>query len=194
MFYRFVMHIARFLLFFFIRLKAVGTENIIMDGGVIFAANHKSWLDPVVVAVSSPRKIAFMSKKELFKNKIVAYFLKSLGAFPVNRGKGDIGAIKTGMTILNQGQVLMIFPEGKRLKKGESVPAKPGVALFATHNRVPVIPILIDGDFGFMKKITVIFGKPICFDEYYDQKLKSEQLTELSQNILDTVYALKENK
>ena len=194
MFYRFAVALARIFLFFVFRIKTVGNENEIENGGIIYAANHMSCYDPVVIAATSKRQIAFMGKKELFKFKPFGYILKSLGAFPVNRGKGDIGAVKTGLNILKQEKVMMLFPEGKRISKGEIVPAKPGVAMFATHAKVPVLPIKICGDYKFMHKIKVIYGKPIYFDEYYDQKLGSEKLTELSQKILDNIYSLEESE
>lgn len=190
MFYRFVLAIARFLLLFFFRIETVGIENVPKIGGVIYAANHKSCYDPIVIAASSKRQLTFMGKKELFKFKPFGYILKSLGAFPVNRGKGDIGAVKTGLTILKQEKVMMIFPEGKRVDEDEKVPAKPGVAMFAIHAMVPVVPIKIEGKYRFMHKIRIIFGKPISFDEFYGKKLTSEELQALSQNILDTIYAL----
>ncbi|MBR4720411.1 MAG: 1-acyl-sn-glycerol-3-phosphate acyltransferase [Clostridia bacterium] len=194
MFYRFAVTLARIYLFFVFRIKAVGNENEIKSGGIIYAANHRSCYDPVVIAATSKRQIAFMGKKELFKFKPFGYILKSLGAFPVNRGKGDIGAVKTGLSILKQDKVMMLFPEGKRIDKDEIVPAKPGVAMFATHAKVPVLPIKICGEYKFMHKITVIYGKPIYLDEYYDQKLSSEKLTELSQEILDKIYSLEESE
>ena len=190
MFYRFAVCLARIFLFFAFRIETVGSENELKSGGVIYAANHMSCYDPVVIAATSKRQISFMGKKELFKFKPFGYILKSLGAFPVNRGKGDIGAVKTGLSILKQEKVMMLFPEGKRIDKGEIVPAKPGVAMFATHAKVPVTPIEICGEYKFMHKLKVIYGKPIYLDEYYDRKLSSEELTEISQNILDTIYAL----
>ena len=190
MFYRCVVSIARFLLLFMFRIKTVGIENVPKSGGVIYAANHKSCYDPIVIAATSKRQLTFMGKKELFKFKPFGYILKSLGAFPVNRGKGDVGAVKTGLTILKQEKVMMIFPEGKRINKGEVVPAKPGVAMFAIHAKVPVMPIKIEGEYRFMHRIKIIYGKPMYFDEYYGQKLSSEKLQELSQNILDTIYGL----
>lgn len=194
MFYRFVVTLTKIFLFFAFRIETVGRENEIKSGGVIYAANHKSCYDPPVIAATSKRQIAFMGKKELFKFKPFGFILKSLGAFPVNRGKGDIGAVKTGLNILKQEKVMMLFPEGKRIDKGEIVPAKPGVAMFAIHAKVPVLPIKICGEYKFMHKIKVIYGKPIYLDEYYGQKLSSEKLTELSQSILDTIYSLEETK
>lgn len=194
MFYNFVKGLIRFLMFFFIRIESVGAENVISEGGVIYAANHKAWLDPFVVAATSPRNLTFMAKKELFENKILGFFLKKMGSFPVNRGKGDLAAVKTALTILKEGKVMMIFPEGTRVKKGESVAAKPGVAMFATHAKVPIIPINISGDYGFMKKITVFYGKPVSFEEYYGQKLPTDKLKELSQELMDNIYALEATK
>ena len=194
MFYKIAVALMRVFLFFAFRVKAVGRENEIEDGGIIYAANHMSCYDPLVIAATSRRQISFMGKKELFKFKPFGYILKSLGAFPVNRGKGDIGAVKTGLSILKQERVMMLFPEGKRIDKGEIVPAKPGVAMFAMHAKVPVMPIKICGEYKFMHKIKVIYGKPIYLDEYYDQKLSSEKLTEISQEILDTIYALEDSK
>ena len=190
MFYKIAIALMRFFLFFIFRIEAVGQENAIENGGVVYAANHKSCYDPIVIAATSKRRMTFMAKKELFKFKPFGRILKSLGAFPVNRGKGDVGAVKTGLTILKQEKVMMIFPEGKRVDKGEIVPAKPGVAMFAIHAKVPVMPIMIEGEYKFMHKIKVIYGKPIYFDEYYGQKLSSEQLTELSQKVLDTIYSM----
>ncbi|MBR4173081.1 MAG: 1-acyl-sn-glycerol-3-phosphate acyltransferase, partial [Clostridia bacterium] len=190
MFYRFAVSLMRFFLFFVFRIEKEGDENEPKSGGVIYAANHMSCYDPIVIAVTSKRQISFMGKKELFKFKPFGYILKSLGAFPVNRGKGDLGAVKAGLSILKDERVMMLFPEGKRIDKGEIVPAKPGVALFATHAKVPVMPIKICGEYKFMHKIKVIYGKPIYLDEYYGKKLGSDELTAISQDILDKIYAL----
>lgn len=194
MFYKVVKGIIRFFLSVTMRVKTLGTENILESGGVIYAVNHKAWLDPLVVAATSKRELTFMAKKELFQNKLLASFLKKMGAFPVNRGKGDIGAVKTALAILKEEKVMMIFPEGTRVKKGEKAEAKPGVVMFATHAKVPVIPIMISGKYGFMKRITVIYGKPIYFEEYYGKKILTDELKEISQSVLDTIYALEEAK
>ena len=188
MFYRFVIIIARFLFLFVYRIKAQGLENVPKSGGLIYAANHKSCADPIVIALTSKRQLTFMGKKELFKFKPFGYILRSLGAFPVNRGTGDVGAVKTGLKILKDGQVMLIFPEGKRVAKGEIAPAKPGVSMFAVHARVPVIPITVVGEYKLWHKIKVIYGEPVTLEEYYGQKLTSKKLTELSQNLLDGIY------
>lgn len=190
MFYRIAGVVLKFVMLFVFRIKTVGKQNILNDGGAILAVNHKSNWDPVAVALTCPRKLSFMAKSELFKNKAFGFLIKELGAFPVHRGKGDLGAIKTSLTILKQGNVMMMFPEGKRVAENERAEPKPGVAMIATHAKVPVVPVFIQGKYRWMHKITVTYGEPIYFDEYYDEKLSVEKLQELSGAIMDKIYSL----
>lgn len=181
--------ILRALFLFIFRIKTVGKENVI-DGGAILAGNHSSNWDPVFVAVTCPRSLAFMAKSELFKNKAFGFILKKIGAFPVNRGKGDIGAVKTALTILKDEKLMIMFPEGRRVKRNERTEAKPGVVMLATHSKVPVIPVNISGSFKWMSKITITYGTPIYLDEYYDEKLTIEKMQSLSNSIMANIYSL----
>jgi 1-acyl-sn-glycerol-3-phosphate acyltransferase len=170
MLYKFVQVVLKALLTLLFRIKAVGKENVI-DDGVILAANHKSNWDPLCIIATCPRQLASMSKKELFKFKPLGWILKKVGAFPVNRGKGDIGAVKTALAILKQEHAMMMFPEGRRILDGTRGEAKAGVAMLAHRAQVPVLPIKICGKFRLFSKITVIYGEPVYFDEYYGEKL-----------------------
>ncbi|MDD6736126.1 MAG: lysophospholipid acyltransferase family protein [Clostridiales bacterium] len=190
MFYCIAKAILRFLSMFVFRIKTVGKNNVIKEGGAIFAVNHRSCWDPVLVALTSPRRLSFMAKSELFKNKLFAAIIKGLGAFPVHRGKGDIGAIKTALTILNQGKIMMMFPEGKRVKDGEPIDIKPGIAMIAAHAKVPVVPVCITGKYHWLSRITVNYGEPVYLDEYYDERLSVEKLQEISTSLMNRVYAL----
>jgi len=191
MLYSIVKAVARFLMIIFFRMKVVGAEKVI-DGGAILAANHKSNWDPVAIAASCPKQLAFMGKKELFNFKPLGWILKKIGAFPVNRGKGDIGAVKTALKILKEEKPMMMFPEGKRILDGTRGEAKAGVAMLAHRAQVPVVPIKICGRFRLFSKITVIYGEPIYFDEYYDEKLTGEKLQELSETVMDRIFSLGE--
>ncbi len=182
--------ILRFATFFIFRIKTVGKENVMKEGGAIFAINHRSNWDPLVVMMTSPRKLSFMAKSELFKNKIFGAFLRKFGAFPVHRGKGDIGAIKTSLSILKNKQIMIMFPEGKRVREGEKADIKPGVAMIATHAKVPVVPVAISGKYRWLHRVTVTYGEPIYLDEYYDEKLSVEKLTEISTSIMNRVYSM----
>ena len=193
MLYYIAITIIRFLLFFVVRLRVKGLKNIPSEGGMILALNHRSNYDPVFAAVACTRRLTFMAKAELFKNRFFGALLKNLGAFPVNRGSGDIGAIKSAFSILDSGRVMLIFPEGRRIKQGMESKAQPGVAMIAHRTGVPVVPAYIDGDVKWMRKITVTFGEPITLDEYKDKKLNSQELQEVANGILEKIYSLKNN-
>lgn len=187
MFYKVCTVIVRFVLLFVFRLKFVGRENLPKEGGVIVAFNHTSNWDPVVAGLSCPRKLRFMAKEELFKNPVFGALIKALGAFPVRRGKGDIGAIKSSLKILSEGEVMLMFPEGHRIKDGRRVKAKPGVALIAQRAQVPVVPVCISGEYKWLHRVTVTYGKPISLEEYYGQKLEQEKIQEIADGILEEV-------
>lgn len=193
MLYSIVKSVARFALLFVFRLRKRGLENIPREGGVILAFNHKSNWDPVVAAVTSSRPLRFMAKEELFKNPLFGGLIRRLGAFSVKRGKGDVGAIKGALKILGGGDVMLMFPEGHRIKNDRIVKAKPGVALIAQMAKVPVVPVNISGKYAWMQKITVTYGQPVYLDEYYGQKLEPEKIQELADGILNSIRALAPN-
>lgn len=188
MLYNFGVHFMRFVLFFAFRVRRKGIENVPKEGPVILAFNHTSNLDPVVAGITSPRQLNFMAKSELFKNKLFGGLIKRLGAFPVHRGRGDVGAIKTAFKIFENNGVMLIFPEGGRVKPGQRVKAKPGVALIAQRSGVPVVPVHIIGEYKWMHKISVCYGKPIDFCKYKGRKLTGDEIQELADNVLEEIY------
>src|SRR5580704_7336553 len=99
--------------------KVYGTENIPKTGGALLLANHQSYLDPVLVAVKLRRPVSYMAKSELFENPALAWLIRTLHAFPVRQGEGDVGAVKECIRQLNAGRVLNIYPEGSRTEDGE---------------------------------------------------------------------------
>ena len=192
--YKVLRAIMQFIMLFIFRIKVTGKENMLSEGGAIVAINHRSNWDVVVSGLYSPRRLGFMAKSELFKNKLLARLFKNLGAFPVHRGKGDIGAIKTALRRLHDGELIAIFPEGTRVKNNEIVPAKHGAVLIAQRAQVPIIPINISGGYRWLSKVTMNIGKPVLYEEYYGEKLTVEQLQELSDNLMNTIRALDSEK
>lgn len=83
---------------------------------------------------------------------------------------------------------MLIFPEGGRIKDSSRRKAKPGVALIAQKSGVPVIPVHITGEYKFMRKITVTYGKPIDFSQYKDQRMSGEEIQQLADVVLDRIY------
>lgn len=192
MFYSILRGFARIVLIFVFRLKISGKENVPKDGGLILAVNHRSNWDPILAAVAFPRHLTFMAKEELFKNPVFGGLIKALGAFPVHRGAGDVGAIKGALSILKKDRVMLMFPQGHRMKDGVKGKAKPGVAMIAQRAKVPVVPMNISGKLKWMHKVTITIGEPISFEEYYGQKPDSEKIQELADGVLDTIWRMGE--
>jgi glycerol-3-phosphate dehydrogenase (NAD(P)+) len=128
----------------YFRLRRLGREHI-PSGGVILAANHRSFLDPFIIGCCLPRPIYFVAKRELFKNPIVGWFLNCMGAFPVKRGESDEESVATALALLEGGQAIVIFPEGTRIRSGSLAEPKRGVGRLALQSGAPVVPIAITG-------------------------------------------------
>ncbi len=125
------------------RFKVKNKGAVPPEGGVILASNHMSFADPVLLGLSEKRRLYFMAKQELFRNKFAGAVIRALGAFPVERGAGDGRAIKNGEDILREGNVMTIFIEGTRTKTGELLRPRSGCALLAQQMQLPVVPCCI---------------------------------------------------
>jgi len=129
----------------YFRLSRIGREHIPAQGPFIIAANHRSFLDPFVIALMARRPIYFMTKKEAFINTPVAWLLSALGAYPIDRGASDQDAMATTKAILARGDGVLIFPEGTRTRPGALGRPKRGVGRLALETGAPVVPIAIIG-------------------------------------------------
>lgn len=142
-----------------------GLENLPSEGPVIVACNHLSLWDPIIVGCTMNRPVYFMAKEELFELPVLGKLLPELGAFPVKRGQGDIGAIRKSIAVLKEGKVLGIFPEGTRSKSGELQEALSGIVLIMEKSKAPVLPVKVIGSRGLLTqkrgKIGIIIGKPL---------------------------------
>ena len=152
-------------------LKFEGRENIPTDENVIYTPNHRSNADPPLVGSFLKGHISFMAKEELFKNKIFAWLIRSLGAFPVSRGKGDMKVIDTSIERLDNDS-LMIFPEGGRSKDGKVQKGHTGAALIAARSGKRIVPVgVVYGDkLRFRTKVTIKYGQPIDPAEYVESR------------------------
>ncbi len=163
-FYNLLRYIVLGLYHLFYNISYEGTENVPKDGGNIFASNHRSYQDPVFIALHTRVPISYMAKEELFKqNVFFTALIKAFGAFPVVRGSGDTTVIDTSVEKLEKGRNLVIFPEGTRSKDGKVGKGKTGVALVAAVAQTKVIPVGInfEGRLKFRKRVVVRYGKPI---------------------------------
>lgn len=152
-------------------------EALPTNENYILVAPHRTWWDPLYMAVAArPKKFAFMAKEELFKNAFLRFILKNANAFSVNRAKPGPSAIKTPIKILKETDLsLIMFPSGTR----HSTALKGGMAMIAKMAKVRVVPVVYQGpvtlkDLFKRKKVVVRFGEPIDVSDI--KKLNAEGL------------------
>ncbi|MFB5281995.1 lysophospholipid acyltransferase family protein [Peribacillus sp. Hz7] len=185
--YRFGKTVVTIILKPLFRIQTIGTESFPKDDGVLICANHIDNLDPPVVGLTSPRVIHFMAKEELFHVPILKQILPTINVFPVKRGMSDKGALKKGLKLLKEGEVLGLFPEGTRSKTGELGKGLAGAGFFALRTNAAVVPCAIIGPYKPFRKLKVVYGKPIDFSQYREQKISPEEATEV---IMDEIRKL----
>ena len=166
-FYRFGKTVCNLFCSIAFRVEVRGMENLPKTGGFILASNHVTELDPVFIGIKLKRQLKFMAKAELFKNKLFGAVIKGLGAFPVDRGKGDTQAIDKAISTVKNGDILAIFPEGTRSKTGELQRFKSGAIVVAANTGADVVPTCvyikdIQNGIKFRSRVVVCYGKPIA--------------------------------
>jgi len=161
-------------------------ERALTEGAVMYAANHISAYDGVIMQIYIPRILRFMSKAELFRNPLMRYVLNKVGSFPVKRGEFDRQAIMNVRAVLEGGMALLMFPEGTRTYGKGMVQAKTGTAHFALKNNCPIIPVAIYGAEQILKhgikksKVDLVFCQPI-------EPGKRETAGELTARIMQSI-------
>ena len=190
MFYRFGRALIKLLNLILYNIHVEGEENIPETGGVVLCPNHISNYDPLAVATHMKRQVHFMAKAELYKNFIVRKVLLAVGTIPVDRGKVSLETLKESLRVLKNGEILGIFPEGTRVKNGERRKPMEGFVVFALKTKSPILPVHIEGEYKFRGKINIKFGKHFELNEYYGKKVKPEEMSKISEKIMDIVYDL----
>ncbi len=151
---------------FFQRIRTVGLENIPEHGKYMICSNHIAAKDSVLIAAAYPRQIRFVAKKELFKIPVLSWLLKKLGAIQLDRGGGDVAAVKKTVELAKSGETVSIFPQGHRYPKVDpsTTKIKNGAGLVAYHSGCDVIPVCIkvkNNKYRFLGRVEIRFGKPI---------------------------------
>lgn len=170
-----------------LRIHVRGKENIPDGDGYMICSNHISCADPIMICAAFPKKVCYMGKKEVFKVPILGLLIRALGAFPVDRSGGNAGTIKNAIAKLKRGDCLGLFPQGTRCKGKEigETPLKMGAAMIAVKANAAIVPVKIvmkDHRYRFLRKATVVIGKPITAEEMaYDKENPGEyaRITEL---------------
>jgi cytidylate kinase len=180
---------------FFYRIRVVGVEHFPLTGPVVVACNHKAMTDPFFLGSNAPRQIHYMAKVELWKFKPLAWAMDKFGTFPVNRGEVDRAAIKKAIEILDQGEVLGLFPEGHCHKGPGLGELRAGISLFSMREGVLTVPAVMRGTelafkhgFPHFPKIDIIFGPPIQMPGH--DVPRTERATIVTDRVRETLEAL----
>ncbi len=150
------------------RLRVYGKERVPLQGGLVVAANHFSWVDPLVLGAAIPRTLYYMAKIEAHSVPALGQLMRSFGAFAVRRGESDRDAVRTMRQIVRDGHALGLFVEGTRQRSGVPGPVQPGAAMVAINEGVPVICATIYGSYewrlGNVHPVSLAWGVPRTFD------------------------------
>lgn len=171
-------------------VKFKGQDNIPETGAFMLCANHVSALDPVMMVLFLKRKIRFMAKKELFKNGIVAGVIREVGAFPIDRGHADLGAVREAIKVLTSGGGLGIFPQGTRSADNQRMQLHGGAALIVQRAGSPVIPVYIDGPYKLFRRIEIRIGRAIDLSEF-GRKTDGATISQITDRIDGAIWAMK---
>ncbi len=177
------------------RIRVVNPEKIPKTGGCIVCANHTSMLDVLILSAALRRQVRYMAKKELFKIPLLRGLIKILGAYPVDRGGADVGSIRRTISLIEEGQMIGIFPQGTR-HPGED-PAKTdvkhGVGMITWHAKTTVVPAYIrakNNRVRFFRRTELVVGDPIPYEAFaFDRGGKAEYVAATEQ-IFTAVCAL----
>jgi 1-acyl-sn-glycerol-3-phosphate acyltransferase len=182
------------------KFEVVGKENLPLKGPLIVASNHLNNADPPMIALATrPRFPMFMAKREMISWPILGPAFRIFGAFPVSRGRADLSALRAATEHLDNGAMLVMFPEGTRSRTASMREGHPGTGIIAMRTGAPILPVAITGSekigwpWLFLKPLSiphikVVIGKPFHLPEY--EKTTSETAVEATNIIMRKIAEL----
>jgi 1-acyl-sn-glycerol-3-phosphate acyltransferase len=198
--YRLGWHGFRALYRFYFRWRVFNAERVPLDGPVILASNHASFLDPPLVGSGLRRGINYLARESLFRFPLIGALLRSWSCVPVDRDGGGAAGLKAILDRLLDGGAIILFPEGTRTRDGRLQPARSGIGLTVIKSDAVVIPVRVFGTseaygrhmmFPRPRRVAVKYGQPMHFE-----KLRAEardcsraRLKEIYQQIADEIMA-----
>ncbi|HZB86118.1 MAG TPA: lysophospholipid acyltransferase family protein [Gaiellaceae bacterium] len=151
-------------------LKSYGRERVPREGGCVLAMNHFSYVDPPAFGTLCPRRVVFVAKTELFDYPGLGQLITAHGTLAIRRGESDRDALRRMRETVRRNELLGLFVEGTRQREGIPGRAKPGAAMVAIQEGVPVLPAAIHGSqewrLGNFHPVSVAWGEPMRFAEY----------------------------
>ncbi len=179
------------------RVRTYGTEREQLEGPLIVCANHTAMLDVLSLAISFKRQLRYLAKKELFKVPLLAPLIRALGAYAVDRGTGDVAAIKKTISLLEEGEVVAMFPQGTRYRGIDpaKTEVKSGIGMLVYRSKADVQPVFIrvkNYRYRFLRKKEVIIGEPIRYAEFGFTTGGKEEYERAARLVFDRILALRD--
>lgn len=189
----------------YFRHSTRGLGHVPEDEGAIIATNHASVLDPPLVACDIPRPLFTMAKQSLHDIPLFGSAIRACYSFPVRRGTLDHSALRRAVTLLRNGNLMLLFPEGTRTRDGTLQEGRPGIGKIAYEADCPIVPGYLHGTFGSMppgrvfprpRKTTLYFGEPLRVDgdaSGDDAKSRRRRYNHVARSVMDAIADLKGN-
>ena len=175
------------------RIKITGSENIPKDGGVILCCNHRFFRDPIYIGIAIKRHITFLAKEELFNVPVLKPILNLAKVISLDRGGGDLSAIRACVSALKDKKLLLVFPQGKRERGGVTLGARPGVALMAKQSGSVMVPVglTVNGKIPFFTKVYIRFGLPVKYEDLAGNMGAHTEYARVSSILMDRINELR---
>ena len=175
-------------------IKVIGRKRLPKKQGFVLTCNHYTNFDAPMIDVKIRRKVRFLAKKELFKNKFNGFFIKKFGGYPIDRGSTDVKAFKFALQTLKDKHILGIFPEGTRNKSGseEMGDIKSGAIVFASKANVPIVPMVLVKPIKFLRRTTLIIGDPFMCEGENPTRLTKDEIEKNVELLAEKTNALRE--
>ena len=178
------------------RLHVYGAEKEQTDGPLLVCANHTAMLDVFSLTLTFKRQLRYLAKKELFKIPLLSQLISALGAYAVDRGANDVGAIKKTLSLLADGEAVGMFPQGTRYRGVDpaETPVKSGVGMMVYRSHADVQPVFIrvkDYKYRFLRRKDVIIGDPIRYEEFGFTSGGKEEYERAAKLVFDRILALR---
>jgi 1-acyl-sn-glycerol-3-phosphate acyltransferase len=175
------------------RLEVRGLEHVPADGPLVVVGNHESILDPFFVSAAIPRQIRYLAKSELWSVPLLPWWLASVEAIPIERGKSDVAAIASALEALEAGEVVGLFPEGGVMREG---PWLRGAARMALATGTSILPVRLletrkalgSRSFGF-PRVAALIGEPIAVERTISTPELARELTDRLQATVEALAA-----
>ena len=195
-FYRFAQLISFFYFKAFHRFKVYGLDNIPSSGPFILASNHQSFFDPPALGCRLPRNLHYFARDSLFFWPL-GILIRNLNSIPVNRSTLDIKTLKLVLSVLNQGNPLLVFPEGTRSCNDQIQSGKKGIGLLLAKSGVPVVPAKVIGGYKVLgrgmifprigKQIVIKYGSVVYMKDLDPGKAHSNRYEVIAQRVISEI-------